>query len=350
MKIGLLGCKGTTLDLLDALRAAGVTMNWVITLSDALGESQRVAFFEAANVRAYCKAAGIPVHTTRSYNLRDEEDKAFFKTAGLDLLLVIGWERLVPDDILKGLSRGAFGMHGSPYGLPRGRGRSPMNWSLITGHKRFVTNLFRYAPGMDDGDILGTKAFDINEHDTIGTLHLKNRIAMTQLVLTYLPQLGNGTARTWPQPPDEPSFYPKRTPEDGVIDWRWSTETLHRFIRALSVPYPGAFAFLDGRRIVIMAAQPFDTALFPSSVAPGTILDVSRAGNNFTVKTADGSMLVTGFEGVACQDLKLGQCLSGGDQIAVLKDIATRYGEDVPDRQKEILPMLSDDTSYNEKK
>ena len=72
-----------------------------------------------------------------------------------DLLCALGWGRLVPEAVLQMLGKFACGMHGSAFGLPRGRGRSPMNWSIITGHNRFITSLFRYTPGMDDGDILG---------------------------------------------------------------------------------------------------------------------------------------------------------------------------------------------------
>ena len=57
--------------------------------------------------------------------------------------------------------------------LPRGRGRSPISWSILQNRKRIVWNLFRIVPGVDDGPILESETFDINEWDDIETLGFK---------------------------------------------------------------------------------------------------------------------------------------------------------------------------------
>jgi len=344
MKIGILGCKGTTLDLLHGLNFAGIDIHQVVTLPEPVAQKNRVAFFRGGDIEELCNTQGIPCHTVISYNLKRDEDLAFFQETKLDLLLVIGWERLVPNQALKSLGRFACGMHGSPFGLPKGRGRSPMNWSLITGHKRFVTYLFRYTPGTDDGDVIGFKVFDINEHDTIASLHHKNRVAMGLLVRTYLPQIADDTVRFIPQPAEEPSFYPKRTPEDGIVDFYRATNDIHRFVRALAPPYPGAFCKSGTRELRILAAQPFDSALFPSDVEPGTILDVSIAEETFVVKTLDGSLLVSQFTGLDAADLKPGTVLAGGDHMASLADFTTRYDDNVAESQMEIRPFRRSST------
>ncbi len=307
----------------------------MVTLNAESAARNNVAFFRGAEIAACCGAAGIPCHEARSYTLTDPADSAYFGQQRFDLLCVLGWERLVPAAILATLGKFACGMHGSAFGLPRGRGRSPMNWSIITGQNRFITYLFRYTPGMDDGDILGSRVFEINAHDTIETLHQKNRIAMLQVLGECLAKIATGEAVFMPQPPGEPSYYPKRIAEDGLIDWRDSTRAIHRLIRAVAPPYPGAFAYLDGRRIGVQAAQPFDAALFASSVAPGTIVDVSVAGGSFVVKTADGSLLVTQFDGVAAVELGPGSRLTGA---TARPDFAARYGKDIPRSQWEIVP------------
>ena len=177
MKITLMGCKGTTLDLLNnIISEKAFNIDLVITLPENLGEKHGVAFYRGSEIVNYCKDKSIPVHVVKSYTLKDQADLKFFKEAQIDLLLVIGWERIVPDEVLKTLGRFACGMHGSPYGLPKGRGRSPMNWALIGGHNRFVTNLFKYNPFIDAGNIIGFQVFEINEFDTISSLHIKNRI------------------------------------------------------------------------------------------------------------------------------------------------------------------------------
>ena len=336
LKLAILGSKGTTLDLVAGLvQAKAWPISAVVTLNAESAARNDVAFFRGSEIAAYCAAAGIACHAVRSYGLSDAADVALFAKERFDLLCVLGWERLIPEAILRTLGKFACGMHGSAFGLPRGRGRSPMNWSIITGQERFITYLFRYTPGMDDGDIIGSRVFEINAHDTIETLHQKNRIAMLQVLTESVTRIAAGAATFTPQPAGEPSYYPKRTPEDGLIDWRASSRVIDRLIRAVAPPYPGAFAYLDGRRIGISAAQPFDAGLFADEIAAGTIVDASIASGTFVVKTVDGSLLVTQFDGIAVADLRPGARLAGATAAT---DFTTRYGKDIPPSQWEIGP------------
>jgi methionyl-tRNA formyltransferase len=231
-------------------------------------------------------------------------------------------------------------MHGSAFGLPRGRGRSPLNWSLITNQRRFITSLFRYNPATDAGDVLGSQIFDINEFDTIATLHTKNRIAMFQLLCTYMPLVEINAARFLPQPPTQPTYYPKRTPEDSGIDWRQTTLEIYNLIRAVAPPYPPAYCFLNNTKLFITEAHPFDSALFHPSRKPGEIVDVSVALNQFIVKTRDGSLIVKRFEGSDITALRAGIVLGGIDAAEHRRKIVERYPADVPPQQWEIPPTL----------
>ena len=87
-----------------------------------------------------------------------------------DLVIPGGWQRLFPSKILSTLSIGSLGLHGS-YLLPKGRGRSPMNWSLIEG-KCIVYYASFVNPG-SDGDIIEIQDFDITEFDDIETMYFK---------------------------------------------------------------------------------------------------------------------------------------------------------------------------------
>lgn len=337
MKIALLGCKGTTLDLLGAvLQGGGFEIDEVVTLPPDLAEKNRVAFYRAPEITELAEANGIPVTTVRSYGLKDAADRAHFDSAGIDLLIALGWERLVPEPILESLGRFAVGMHGSPFGLPRGRGRSPLNWSIITGQSRFVTYLFRYDPGVDSGAILGSRTFDVNIHDDIATLHTKNRVSMYQLLKTFVPLIERGEAPFTPQATEGVTYYPKRKASDGGIDWRHATLGIYNLVRAVAPPYPAAFCFHRGQKLSIYEARPFDSSLFESDIEAGTVVDVSRSLGTFVVKTIDGSLIVKRFGGVDLSEISVGDVLEGVDQEAVMRDIVARYPEGTPDREKEI--------------
>ncbi|NVM29841.1 MAG: hypothetical protein HWN65_13435 [Candidatus Helarchaeota archaeon] len=337
MKIAILGCKGTTLDLLNSIVSQkAFNIDLVVTLPENLAQQFNIAFFRGKEIISYCNANSIPFHVVKSYTLKEPEDLSFFKEAKIDLLLVIGWERIVPESVLNSLGKFSCGMHGSPYGLPKGRGRSPMNWSIITGHNRFVTNLFRYDPFVDAGNIIGSITFEINEFDTISSLHSKNRIAMFQLLKTYVPLIEKDKVVFSPQPPLKPTYYPKRTPDDSGIDWNLSTLQIYNLIRAVSSPYPPAYCYLNGKKVFILEAFPFDSALFDSAVQPGTIVDLSIALEEFVIKTKDGSLLVKKIKGLSITDIQIGDVLQGVDSEEIMEQIVKRYHENIPDDEKEI--------------
>lgn len=337
MKIALLGCKGTTLDLLHNIVSQAIfDIDLVVTLPEEVARKNRVAFYRANEIIDYCRRRAISFHIVRSYNLKNEADFKFFEGAAIDLLLVIGWERLVPAEVLNVLGKFACGMHGSPYGLPKGRGRSPLNWALLTAQNKFLTYLFKYDPHVDAGHIIGFRAFDINDFDTIAALHMKNRIAMGQLLATYIPLIEKDGVTFVPQPPEIPTYYPKREPDDSGIDWQRTTLQIYNLIRAVAPPYPPAYAFHQGKKVFITEAYPFTTGLFHDQSQPGTIVDISVSLHQFVVKTKDGTLVVKKFDGVSIHEITAGDVLQGVDHEVIMQRIVQRYGKDISQAQREI--------------
>jgi methionyl-tRNA formyltransferase len=296
-RVAVVGCKHTTQELILGLEHQGFTIDHSITLSPEKGEEQRVAGY--LDLRPFLAERGIPHTLVRKYGMNGGEDQRTLAGLKLDMLLVMGWQRLIPAWFLESLSIGAFGMHGSSRPLPYGRGRSPMNWSLIQNRDRFYTYLFRYRPGVDDGEIVSTQLFDITPFDTCLTLHYKNLLAMIQLLSASLPSLLAGTATFTPQPAEGASYYPMRSEDDGLIYWTDPVLQIYNLIRAVTKPFPGAFSYLDdnpAKKVFIWRAIPFDTQLVWPTAKPGEIVAVF-ANEDFVVKTADATLLVQECEG-----------------------------------------------------
>lgn len=311
-KTAVFGCKHTTRDLIAGLDRHGFRIDHCVTIAPEKAAEQNVAGYH--DLRPFLDSRGIPFTVAHKYNLKSQEDQAALLDLGLDLIFVMGWQRLIPDWLLRQLSIGAFGMHGSSKPLPHGRGRSPMNWSLIQNKDRFYTHLFQYKPGVDDGPIAAVQIFDIHPHDTCLTLHHKNMVAMQQLCVKNLPALLDGTIKLQPQPTEGSSYYPKRESEDGLIYWSDSTLAIYNLIRAVTRPFPGAFSYCnDEEKIVIWRAIPFDTRLTWPSVKPGEIVEVFYDGT-FVVKTGDASLLVQEYEGVQLDETNIGRVLTDRGQ------------------------------------
>lgn len=273
--------------------ALGYEISLLITVTKKQAKKQQVAGYY--DLRHFSKLNKIPFYRAQTYSLKGDLDRKKLKNLPIDVLLVIGWQRLIPPWLLEHLTIGAFGMHGSSQALPYGRGRSPLNWSLVQNKTQFVTNLFRYDAGVDSGDIVATQVFDLNPFDTARTVHYKNTLSMIKLLKEHLPALLDSKVTLKKQLSTIPTYYPKRTAEDGVIFWDKSTIEVHNLIRAVSKPFSGAFTYLHKQKITIWRAQPFDTNLFDPYVPPGTVLHVFESGD-FVVKTGTDSLLVTEYE------------------------------------------------------
>lgn len=293
--IAVFGCKSTTLFLLKALSASGCKVSHLITISPEQGEKNEVADYY--DLKDEVTAMGISVYTAKHYALKNEEDQQHINALGIHLAFVIGWQRLVPEAILDGLAVGAFGMHGSSMNLPLGRGRSPMNWSILEGRKVFYTNLFMYNKGVDSGDVLDTFKFQINNRDTGETMHYKNLLAMKYLIERNLDKLLTGKFELQRQRTDlVPTHYPKRTPDDGLIDWTMDVTLIERHIRAVTRPFAGAFTFVGDSKVMIWDSQLFDHEDFGyTNAAEATVVAVFASGK-FLVKCFAGLLLVNDYD------------------------------------------------------
>ena len=189
-------------------------------------------------------------------------------------------------------------MHGSAKDLPFGRGRSPMNWSLIEGRKWFYTNLFKYSSGIDNGDIVGKECFSIQETDTAETLHYKNLQSFFNIVEKNWDSFVKNQIELSPQKSGKGSLYPKRTPKDGIIDWGDDIFKIERLIRAVTKPFYGAFSYLDKIELIIFRANIFytDVESHPFlSNKNGEICDVFPNGK-FLIKANGGILIVHAFK------------------------------------------------------
>jgi methionyl-tRNA formyltransferase len=293
-RIAIFGCKHTTIFLIEALRQSSQVAA-VITISPASALKAEVADY--CDLTAMCAELGIPCYVANKYSLKNDEDLAQIASLKLNIAFVMGWQRMIPAEVLNTFSIGAFGMHGSTDDLPIGRGRSPMNWSLMERRAHFHTNLFRYDAGVDSGDILDSFVFSIQPSDTAETMHYKNVLAMKCLVLRNLEHLSSGNLRLHPQKESTPTFYPKRNPEDSIIDWRLDVFQIEAHIRAVTKPFNGAFSFANGEQVKIYSAAIFDTDVVDYGYRDRTNGEVIEVfpGGKFLVRCRGGLLIVHDF-------------------------------------------------------
>ena len=291
-KIVFCGCSSAGLEVLDFLISKNFEISHIISLNSQQATQYNVSGY--ASFDEIARKNNIPIYFPKTYSLKDNDDISFFEKNNFDLLLLGGWQRLIPEIILSKLKIGGIGFHGSSEFLPKGRGRSPVNWSLIEGKTQFILHAFLMTPDIDDGDVITHEVFDINQWDTCQTIYYKISIIQKRILAEIIPKLVSNNFKHIPQT-GEPSYYEKRTPDDGLIDWSKSVHEIYNFVRALTRPYPGAFTFLNGQRLNIWKSQPFDSKIKYES-KNGQIVEKFSTGD-FVVNCKDGLLLITDYEG-----------------------------------------------------
>lgn len=230
-------------------------------------------------------AHGTPVRRCGDINAAEQVDH--IRQLAPDLIVVVGWTRLLGAELLAVPGRGCIGFHASL--LPRYRGRAPVNWAIIRGETETGNTMMYLDAGTDTGDVIDQRRVPIGPDDTCAAVYARVADAGAAMLVEHLPAIVNGTAPRRPQGPADGEVLRKRTPHMGVTDWSRSSRAVHDWIRALTEPYPGAFTVRAGQQVMLWASGgPVDVAV---SRPPGEILSCGE--NGVVVATADGGIRVT---------------------------------------------------------
>jgi methionyl-tRNA formyltransferase len=208
-----------------------------------------------------------------------------------DLVLSVFYRDLLSARVLSAPRLAALNLH--PSLLPAYRGRAPINWVLVNGETETGITLHHMTAKADAGDIVAQRAVPIAPRDTALSLYLKVEQAGIELLAEALPLVAAGRAPRIPQDLSRSTYFGRRRPADGRIDWSWPAARVDCLVRAVAPPWPGAFGDLEGRRVVVAAGEP-DGPL-PSSTAPGT---VRREDGHLFVATGDRWFRIDASEGI----------------------------------------------------
>ena len=103
------------------------------------------------------------------------------------------------------------------------------------GATNFKISVFKISRGIDDGNVIASKNFKLYSNDTIQTSYEKMSACVAQILLKILKRSSLISKSKKQVGPSE--YFPKRTPDDGFIDWNMSALDIHNLIRSLVDPY-----------------------------------------------------------------------------------------------------------------
>jgi methionyl-tRNA formyltransferase len=205
-----------------------------------LAAEYRISFvftdFNSKEISEFCAAKGFPIFIG---NPRKSNLEEFLSTRSCDVMLSINYLFLIEEYLINFPKKYAINVHGSL--LPKYRGRTPHVWAIINNEKKTGVTAHLIDSGCDTGDILEQIEVEISTEDTGATILNKFNVLYYPLIKSVLHKIEINQIAPIPQDHSKATFFGKRTPEDGQIDWNWQKERIYNWVRAQAKPYPGAF-------------------------------------------------------------------------------------------------------------
>ncbi|MEE3438370.1 MULTISPECIES: methionyl-tRNA formyltransferase [Ruminococcus] len=230
------------------------------------------------DVKVCAEKLGIPVY--QPVKLKDSDSYEIIKELNPDVIVVVAYGQILPENILNIPRYGCINVHGSL--LPKYRGAAPIQWSVLNGDKVTGVTTMYMEKGLDTGDILETKKYEIGINDTAGEVFDTLAEMGGKLILDTLEKAEKGELHPIKQD-DSKSSYAKMLDKSMCnIDFAKTNLQVHNQVRGLS-PWPVASTKLNGKVLKI-----FETRLADGKGKPGEILNT----NPLTIACGEGAVVV----------------------------------------------------------
>ncbi len=221
--------------------------------------------------------------------INDPYNIDLLKSLHPDIIFAVGFSQLVSEEILSIPSLGCIGFH--PTALPKGRGRAPLSW-LILNESQGAATFFLMTTAVDNGPIFIQDFFEVTDKDTANTVEEKVILSIRSALDRWLPELKLGNWDPIHQQEREATYYEKRTPQDGWINWNNGADDIETLIRATTKPYPGAYTFFKTFKVIVWAARVEENIKITGVI--GRVL-LSK-NNELLIQTGKGLIWLEDFE------------------------------------------------------
>jgi len=268
MRIIFFGSPATALPSLAKLLKGGHRVELVVCQPDKpAGRGKKL---KPCPVKAFAVAKGLACYEPERIR-KDPVALEKIRAADPDIIVVVAYGQIIPASIIDLPKHKSINVHFSL--LPKYRGASPVQWAVLNGEEKTGVTIFRLNEKMDEGDLLASEAVSILPREN--AINLETRLSHIGAELLHRTLASLDRIRPVPQDHTLATYAPKLKKEDGQIDWNQDAETVDRKVRAMT-PWPSAYTFLRGRRLIIQEGQPsFETADHDS---PGRISAIEKYG------------------------------------------------------------------------
>lgn len=230
--------------------------------------------------KVLAKENNIPVYQFKKIRIDGVET---LKKIDADIIVTAAYGQILSQEILDITKFGVYNVHASV--LPKYRGSSPIQWSLINGEKTIGVTILKTLKGLDNGPILLTKECDILDTDTVESLMEKLGELGADLMLEGLDLLESGNYVLTPQNENEMTYFPMLKKENSNIDFSKSATEICNFVRGM-VEWPVAVTNIMGNATKVFKAEPVSYLAEREYANAEVVCATSKLG--LIVKCGDG--------------------------------------------------------------
>lgn len=186
-------------------------------------------------------------------NIKNTQAIAELKALAPDLLIVVAYGLILPQEVLDIPSIACWNIHASL--LPRWRGAAPIHRALLAADKTTGVGIMKMEAGLDTGAVYVQHECAIEKDETVTKLHDKLAIMGAHALIECL-QLLSKDLLPEPMIQDESkvTYAHKLNKSESKLSWNEPAQDIDRKIRAL-VPWPGVTVEIMGQSYKLWQAE-----------------------------------------------------------------------------------------------
>lgn len=247
--IVFIGGKQIGANCLRVLLSRNLPPDLVIANTDDTGEDT----WHESLVRV-AKANNLPFVQNRQ--VKESEIVKRIEMINPEIIFCIGGTQLIPERVLNIPKLGCLNIH--PAMLPKYRGRYSTVHAIFNGEKETGVTMHWMDSGIDSGPIIKQRKIPIKDTDTAKILYDKFTKVGEELFILFLNEwLGNAKIRSIAQDKRKATYYSKKLPNNGEIDWKWDGKQIKNFIRAMTFEPFSPVRFTIGKKKMVVVDEKY---------------------------------------------------------------------------------------------
>lgn len=279
MKIIFLGTPDFAVPSLKAIASSKHQIMAVVSQPDRKGNRNKLL---PTPVKLCASELGL---TVLQYEKISRDGVEELKALNADIMITCAFGQILSNEILNLTPYGVINVHASL--LPKYRGSSPIQWSVINGEKITGVTIMQTAKTVDSGDIIMQTAVEIGAEETSGELFDRLSVIGAKALLKTLDDIESNKYTKTPQVHTLATHCAMLKKSDGLINFNTESAELKCFVRGMN-PWPCAFSYLNNEVIKIYKISDADDVSHKGFIAGSVI--VANAKQGLIVATANGAV------------------------------------------------------------